>query len=72
VKSHLLKITNAKAGISSDFDEAENGKPTLKRRQPDPVDGDSGDSGKSSNSSSSEPPKLKKRGEPEPEATPKP
>lgn len=71
VKSHLLKITNAKAGISSDYDDADGGKPTLKRRQPDPVDGDSTDAG-SSTSSSKEPPKLKKRGEPEPAATPKP
>ena len=70
VKSHLLKITNAKAGISSDYDDTNSGKPTLKRRQPDPVDGDPDDKGTSS--SSNEPPKLKKRGEPEPAATPKP
>src|SRR5688572_3074425 len=34
VKSHLLKITNAKAGITTDLDEDGNQKPTLKRRQP--------------------------------------
>ncbi|MBC7900555.1 MAG: M48 family metalloprotease [Saprospiraceae bacterium] len=75
VKNHLLKITNAKAGITGDFDESENGKPTLKRRQPDPVDGDTSDSDGSSSSSSDGPPQLKKRNEPTepvPAATPKP
>ena len=71
VKGRLLKMTNAKAGISSDIDDGEEGKPTLKRRQPDPVDGDSTDSDGSS-SSSDAPPKLKKKGDPEPSPTPKP
>ena len=70
VKGHLLKITNAKAGITTDFDEEDNGKPTLKKRQPDAVDGDVSDSdGASSSSSSDAPPKLKKR-DVEPEPTP--
>lgn len=75
VKAHLLKITNAKAGITTDFDEEDNGKPTLKKRQPDAVDGDVSDSSdeKSSSSSSDGPPKLKKRDvEPEPSPTPNP
>lgn len=71
VKGHLLKITNAKAGILNDIDEGDEGRPTLKRRQPDPVDGDSSDPAGSS-SSSDGPPQLKKRGEPEPSPTPKP
>lgn len=72
VKAHLLKITNAKAGITTDFDDQDNSKPTLKRRQPDPVDGDSSDSSGTS-SSSDAPPKLKKKDvEPEPSPTPKP
>ncbi len=72
VKAHLLKITNAKAGILVDFDEEDNGKPTLKKRQPDAVDGDA-DSDSGSSSSSEGPPKLKKRDvEPEPSPTPKP
>jgi len=71
VKNHLLKITNAKAGITSDFDDGDNGKPTLKRRQPDPVDGESKEPG-SSSSSSDAPPQLKKKGEPEPSPTPRP
>ena len=49
VKAHLLKITNAKAGIPSDLDESEPGKPTLKRRQPE-ADSDSSDSSGSSSS----------------------
>ena len=72
VKAHLLKITNAKAGITTDFDDEDNGKPTLKKRQPDAVDGDTSDSNGTSTSSDA-PPKLKKRDvEPEPTPTPKP
>ena len=70
VKAHLLKITNAKAGITSDLDEEGNQKPTLKRRQPestDPADADKGIS------TSDGPPQLKRKDvEPEPAATPKP
>lgn len=72
VKSHLLKITNARAGVIADFDEEDNAKPTLKKRQPDAPDADSDQPG-SSSSSSDGPPKLKKRDvEPEPTPTPKP
>lgn len=73
VKAHLLKLTNAKAGIVADFDEEDNAKPTLKKRQPDAPDADSDTPGNSS-SSSDGPPKLKKRDntDPEPAATPKP
>ena len=68
VKAHLLKITNAKAGVTSDLDEDGNQKPTLKRRQPENPDAD-GEKG----TSSSEPPQLKRKGEePAPAATPKP
>lgn len=71
VKSHLLKITNAKAGIASDLDEGEGGRPTLKRRQPENPDGDKPVEG--SSSSKEEPPQLKKRGEePAPSPSPKP
>lgn len=68
VKAHLLKITNARAGVTTDIDEEGNQKPTLKRRQPestDPADKDSG------SSSSDGPPQLKKRGE-EPAPSPSP
>jgi predicted Zn-dependent protease len=70
VKAYLLKITNARAGVTADIDENGDQKPTLKRRQPegtDPADADKG------TSSSDGPPQLKKRGEdPAPAATPKP
>lgn len=71
VKAHLLKITNAKAGITTDLDEDGNQKPTLKRRQPEST-GDDKDSG---TSSSDAPPQLKRKDvepNPVPAATPKP
>lgn len=72
VKSYLLKITNAKAGVTADIDEGDGGKPTLKRRQPDSTDSDQKDTGTSS-SSSDGPPQLKRRdAEPAPSPTPKP
>jgi beta-barrel assembly-enhancing protease len=73
VKSHLMKLTNAKAGVATDFDETDDSKPTLKKRQPDSADAPTMSSDGSSSSSSSEgPPKLKKRGEPEAIPTPTP
>jgi hypothetical protein len=73
VKAHLLRLSNVKAGVTSDIDEGEPGKPTLKRRQPEP-DSDSTSPGDSSSSDSKDaPPKLKKRGEePEPKPSPSP
>jgi predicted Zn-dependent protease len=69
VKSHLMKITNARAGVSIDFDDPGDTRPTLKKRQPEP--GDPADDGSSSSSSSdSGPPRLKKRDQPEPSPTP--
>lgn len=69
VKAYLLKTTNAKASIIGDFDEEEPGRPTLKRRQPEsPSDTDS--TVDSSSTKKDEPPKLKRRGEPEPQASP--
>ena len=71
VKAHLLRISNAKAGINSDIDENEPGKPTLKKRQPEP---DPADATTDSSSTTNEaPPKLKKRGEePTPQPSPSP
>ncbi len=68
VKAHLLRLSNAKAGVMSDIDEGEPGKPTLKRRQPEPDASDS--SGDSSSDKKDGPPQLKKRGEPQPTPTP--
>ncbi|MGD9561008.1 MAG: M48 family metallopeptidase [Pyrinomonadaceae bacterium] len=70
VKAYLLKSTNAAAGVIADFDEEDNSRPTLKKRQPDAPDADSADPG-SSSSTPDGPPKLKKR-DVEPTATPKP
>ncbi len=64
VKAHLLKVTNARAGVLVDFDQNDNTKPTLKKRQPDQID--PSDSDGSGSSSSDGPPKLIKRGQPEP------
>jgi len=69
VKSYLMKLTNAKAGITTDYDQTDDSKPTLKKRQPEPDSTDtSGDSSSSSSSSSPSdgPPKLKKRDQPDP------
>ena len=68
VKAHLLKITNARAGVVTDIDEDGQQKPTLKRRQPESTDPAGNDSG---TSSSDGPPQLKKRGE-EPAPSPSP
>ena len=59
VKAHLLRLTNAKANVIGDIDEGEQGKPTLKRRQPE-SDGTTTDSS-SDGSSSSDAPPLKRR-----------
>lgn len=71
VKAHLLRLSNAKAGVISDIDDNDAGKPTLKRRQPDADTTTPNDSDGDSSSTSNNPPKLKKRGE-EPETKPVP
>lgn len=69
VKSHLMKLTNAKAGVKVDYDQTDDSKPTLKKRQPDAEptlkDGES-------SSTPDGPPKLKKANEPEAKPTPSP
>lgn len=62
VKSHLLRISNAKAGVTSDIDENGESRPTLKKRQPADADVD-GDGSSSSTDGKDAAPKLKKRGE---------
>lgn len=74
VKEYLMRISNAKALSTGDItDSEEPGKPTLKRRQPEPTD--STDSSSSSDDSNKEkkdaPPQLKKRGE-QPQPSPSP
>ena len=58
-KSYLLRTSNARAGITSDFEDADPGRPTLKRRQPESTDAPGSDSG--SSSSSDGPPQLKRK-----------
>lgn len=68
IKGYLMKITNAKAGVSTDFDPTDESRPTLKKRQPDSTDSTDTDG---SSSSSDAPPKLKKKDvEPQPSPTP--
>jgi len=71
VKAHLLRLTNAKAAISTDYDDAGDAKPTLKKRQPDSPD--PADTGDGTSTSNDGPPKLKKRTEPtDPQPSPSP
>ena len=59
VKAHLMRLSNAKAGITSDIDDTESSKPTLKRRQPD-ADSTTND-GSNTKEEPKEKPQLKKR-----------
>jgi len=73
VKSHLMQITNARAGVKGDFDQpADDSRPTLKKRQPDASTDSSDQIGGTPNMPDSGPPKLKKRGEPDAQPTPTP
>lgn len=69
VKNHLMRLTNARAGVPIDFDDKEDSRPTLKKRQPEPADASDDGTG-SSSSSSDGPPRLKKRDQPSPSPTP--
>lgn len=69
VKAYLFRISNAKANVTTDADDNEPGKPTLKRRQPEPVDATTTATPDGS-SSSDTPPQLKRRSEPSPSPTP--
>jgi hypothetical protein len=71
VKSYLMKLTNAKAGVTTDYDQTDDSKPTLKKRQPD-SDPTSDVDSSSSSSSSDGPPKLKKREQPDQPASTEP
>lgn len=72
VKSYLMKLTNAKAGISTDYDQNDDSKPTLKKRQPDQSDAPGSVDGDSSSNPDSGPPKLKKRDQQDAEPAPSP
>lgn len=70
VKAHLMRLSNARAGVGIDVDDTESNKPTLKRRQPD-VDQTSNPAPDQSDKPDG-PPQLKKRTEPTPIPTPTP
>ncbi len=70
VKGHLMKLTNARAGVVTDYDQADDSKPTLKKRQPESTDPIGADT--DSSSTSDGPPKLKKRDQPDPVPNPSP
>jgi len=74
-KAYLLRTSNARAGVTSDVEDADPGRPTLKRRDPENTDSatgsDSGGSSSSGSSSSDAPPQLKRKGE-EPKPAPSP
>ncbi len=70
VKAHLLRSTNAKAGILRDTDDDGSDRPTLRRRQPEPTENDT-DPAADSSSSSDERPQLRRR-EPQPQPSPNP
>jgi predicted Zn-dependent protease len=72
VKNYLMKLTNAKAGVSIDYDQTDDSKPTLKKRQPEP-DVTGSDTGSSSSPITDDgPPKLKKREQPDEAPAPSP
>lgn len=68
-KAYLLRTSNARAGVTSDIEDADPGRPTLKRRSPENTDPAADDSG--SSSSSDGPPQLKRKTE-EPKPSPSP
>jgi Zn-dependent protease with chaperone function len=72
VKAHLMRLSNAKAGVTSDIDDTESNKPTLKRRQPDSdtTTTTPGDNPTTNNDEPKERPQLKKRNDPSPSPSP--
>lgn len=64
VKEHLLRISNAGVVDPDDIDPVQDGRPTLKRRQPEPDGTTPTDTAKPEKDSG--PPKLKRRNEPTP------
>jgi beta-barrel assembly-enhancing protease len=69
VKAHLMRLSNAKAGVTTDVDDTESNKPTLKRRQPEP-DSTTNPSDTNEEKKDNTPPQLKKRNEPQPSPSP--
>lgn len=70
VKSHLMRLSNAKAGVTADIDDTESSKPTLKRRQPEAPDSTTPNDSTEPKKDSG-PPQLKRRTA-EPQTSPSP
>jgi hypothetical protein len=72
VKAYLFRISNAKALASVDVNDTEDGKPTLKRRQPTIDPSNPTDPSTEPTDDKTTPPVLKKRTDPQPQASPSP
>jgi Zn-dependent protease with chaperone function len=70
VKAHLMRLSNAKAGVTSDIDDTESSKPTLKRRQPDSENTTNDPASNTPTDDQKERPQLKKRSDPSPSPSP--
>ncbi len=70
VKAHLMRLSNAKAGVTSDIDDTESSKPTLKRRSPDSENTTNDPASNTPTEETKERPQLKKRSEPTPSPSP--
>lgn len=71
VRSHLLRLSNARAGVLNEVDDTETSRPTLKRRQPDATQQDNSIPSNEP-STDEERPQLKRRSEPSPSPSPSP
>ncbi len=70
VRAHLMRLSNAKAGVTSDVDDTESSKPTLKRRSPDSENTTNDPASNTPTEETKERPQLKKRSDPEPSPSP--
>jgi Zn-dependent protease with chaperone function len=70
VRAHLMRLSNAKAGITSDVDDTESSKPTLKRRQPDSDSTNNPSDSSTPPDENKEKPQLKRRTDPAPSPSP--
>lgn len=72
VRAHLMRLSNAKAGVTSDVDDTESSKPTLKRRSPDSENTTNDPASNTPTEETKERPQLKKRSDPTPSTSPTP
>lgn len=70
VRAHLMRLTNAKAGVTTDVDDTESNRPTLKRRQPESTDPTTNPTDNPTTDENKERPQLKRRTDPSPSPSP--